>query len=133
MKSTPLVAGPPGSSVREELKDQDRALADRLVNYSDAMVAAVFVGVSGLGVAIADPDTRASVASGAVWVAVTYVLLGGIVSTLLHLLRRWERDLRAGAPPSAKAERYSRNLHFARFVITWVSVTQSIVLLLLIR
>ncbi len=122
-----------GSSVREEHEDQDGALADRLVSYADAMVAVVFVGVSGLGIAIADPDTRASVARGAEWVAVTNVLLGGIVSALLHVLRRWELDLRIGGPQSVKAMRYSRSLHIARFVITWVSVTQSVVFMLLVR
>lgn len=37
-----------------------RMLADRTVNYSDALVAIVFIGASGLGIAVADPDTRAS-------------------------------------------------------------------------
>ena len=42
-----------------EQGSEERALADRLVSYADAVAALAFVGVSGLGVAVADPDTRA--------------------------------------------------------------------------
>ena len=44
---------------------EDRALADRLVNYADALAAVCFVGMSGLSIAMADPDVRCSITQGA--------------------------------------------------------------------
>ena len=43
-------------------------LADRLVSYSDALVAVSFLGVSGIGLAVADPDIRCTLARGATYV-----------------------------------------------------------------
>jgi hypothetical protein len=97
------------------------------------MVAVSFVGVSGLGIAVADPDTRASVSLGAVWVVAGNVVVGLLVSVLLQLLRRWELDLRVAAPPSQKAARYARKLHGARFAVLWFAVAQSAVLMWIIR
>ncbi len=119
--------------MQQDHDEQDRALADRLLNYADAIVAVSFVGVSGLGIAVADPDTRESVARGAVWVAVANVAVGVVASGLLHLLRRWELDLRASVPLSAKGARYSRRLHGARYVVVWFAVAQSILFMWLIR
>jgi len=119
--------------MKQDRSEQDRALADRLVNYADAMVAVSFVGVSGLGIAVADPDTRTSVARGALWVAAGNAVVAIVVSVLLQLLRRWELDLRVAAPPSEKAARYSRKLHGARFAIVWLAVAQSILLMWVIR
>ena len=122
-----------GTGMQQDRGEQDRSLADRLVNYSDAIVAVSFVGVSGLGIAVADPDTRDSVARGADWVAAANVLVGIVASALLRSLRRWELDLRADAPPSPKGLRYSRRLHGARFVIVWFAVAQSVLLMWVIR
>ncbi len=119
--------------MQQDRDEQDRALADRLVNYADAIVAVSFVGVSGLGIAVADPDTRESVARGAVWVAAANVIVGVVASGLLHLLRRWELDLRASAALSPKGARYSRRLHGARYVVVWFAVAQSVVFMWLIR
>lgn len=46
-------------STRQE--SDDYILADRLVNYSDAIVTLSFLVSSGLGLAIADPDTRITI------------------------------------------------------------------------
>ncbi len=119
--------------MQQDHDEQDRALADRLLNYADAIVAVSFVGVSGLGIAVADPDTRESVARGAVWVAAANVVVGMVASGLLHLLRRWELDLRAAAPLSAKGARYSQRLHVARHVVVWFAVAQSALFMWLIR
>ncbi len=119
--------------MKQDRDEQDRALADRLLNYADAIVAVLFVGVSGLGITIADPDARESVARGAGWIAAANVLVGIGASALLHFLRRWEMDLRADAPLSEKSQGYSRRLHGARFVIVWMAVVQSVFLMWAIR
>jgi hypothetical protein len=113
--------------------DDDRALADRLVNYADAVVALSVVGVSGLGIAVADPDIRESLERVADWVAASNVVLGALSTSLIFLLRSWESDLRGGSLPSPKATRYSRYLHVARLVIIWVFVVQAVIFMLLIR
>ena len=117
----------------QDLDEQDRALADRLLNYADAIVALSFVGVSGLGIAMTDPAARQSVARGTDWIVVANVLAGIVVSALLYFLRRWEMDLRAHAPLSEKSLGYSRKLHVARFVIVWFSVAQSALIMWAIR
>ena len=60
----------------QEHHDEDRALADRLVNYADAAVALSVVGISGLGIAVADPETRSSVARLIViWISVAQAVV----------------------------------------------------------
>ena len=94
--------------------DQTRALADRLVTYADALVAVAFVGTSGLGLALADPDSRADIARAAEWVVLSNIVFGGVLSGLIHLFRRWELELRASLPAAGTAGRFSRYLHWAR-------------------
>jgi hypothetical protein len=100
----------------------DRALADRLVNYADALAAVAFVGMSGLSISLAEPEVRCSITQGAfVPVVAANVLSTGIVSLLLVVLRSWEMDLRSSDPPSAKAARYMGRIYVARFIIVWFS------------
>ena len=113
--------------------DQTRALADRLVTYADALVAVAFVGVSGLGLAVADPDIRADVARAADWVVLSNIALGGVLSGLIHLFRHWELELRASLPPVGTAGRFSRYLHRGRLGVVWVAVAQSAGLMFAIR
>jgi hypothetical protein len=78
---------------------EDRALADRLVNYADALAAVSFVGMSGLSIAVADPDVRCSITQGAlVPVGLINLVSASLVTVILAILRRWERDLRTGSP-----------------------------------
>jgi hypothetical protein len=113
--------------------DDDRALADRLVNYADAVVALAVVGVSGLGIAVADPDARESVALAADWVAAANGAVGVLSTGLVLLLRSWESDLRRDSQPSPKVARYSRYLHVARLIIIWICAIQAVILMLVIR
>ena len=112
---------------------EERALADRLVNYSDAIVAISVVGVSGLGLAVADPDTRESIARGADWVLVSNILMGFLFSGILKLLRGWELDLRSDGGTGKKAERYGRHLYRAKLLIIWLAVVQAVGLMWAIR
>ena len=119
--------------LRRDDDSGERALADRLINYSDAVVALAVVGVSGLGIAVADPDIRTSVAIAADWVAIGNLLFGALATSIVLLLRSWSSDLWSDLPPSPKVTRYSRKLHVARLVVIWVSVSQTVVLMLLVR
>ena len=101
---------------------EDRALADRLVNYADALAAVSFVGMSGLTIALADPEVRCSISQGAlIPVSLINVVSASAVTLILVILRRWERDLRSASPVSPKAARISGRLHVARFVVVWLS------------
>ena len=111
-------------------RDDEERLADRLVNYADALAALAFVGVSGLGLAVADPETRESVARGYNYVAAGNVLFGVVLTALILVLRRWERDLRGSLSP--KAARYNDYLHWARLAVVWFSTIQAVVLMVVI-
>ncbi len=112
---------------------ESRALADRIVNYSDALAAIVFLGASGLGIAVADPDTRSSMNLISSWMIVGNIFLGLVFSSLLVLLRRWELDLRGEPPANSNVRRYSRYFYLARHCVIWISVTQIVVIMLLSR
>jgi hypothetical protein len=101
---------------------EERALADRLVNYADALAAVAFVGASGLTIALADPDVRCSITQGA-YLPVTLgnAFSATFVTAVLIVLRRWENDLRASRPLSQKVSRYSGRIYVARFFAVWVS------------
>ncbi len=119
--------------MRRDRDTEEWALVDRLVSYSDAITAVAFLGVSGLGIAVADPDARTSIELVAEWVILSNVLLALLLSAVLIVLRRWEADLRADLPPAAKARRYSRYLHWGRLLVIWVSGGQAVAIMLAIR
>jgi hypothetical protein len=112
---------------------ESRALADRIVNYSDAIAAIVFLGASGLGIAVADPDTRASIILISNWMIFGNIFLGALFSFLLILLRRWEIELRGEAPSSSNVRRYSNYFYLARHGIVWIAVAQVAIIMLLSR
>ena len=115
-------------------QDQDseaRVLADRVVNYSDALVALMFLGASGLGIAIADPDTRTSMNLISSWMIGGNIFMGCLISALLVVLRRWELDLRSDLAISQKVKRYSRYFYWARHFVVWLSVCQITFIMLL--
>lgn len=109
---------------------EDRALADRLVNYVDAIVAVAFLASSGIGLALADPDTRESLEQVAIGIIVSNALLGVVFTCILAVLRRWELDLREGATLSQKYIRYSRRLYIAKHAVIWISIAQTVAILL---
>ena len=104
-------------------------LADRLVGYADAIAAVAFLGVSGLGVTIADPDMRCTLALAVVEVAIATFLIGVLFLAIVAWLRRAELDLRSGHEVPDKAAHYGRMLHLARYLVIGVSFGISLVLL----
>ncbi len=109
----------------------ERGFADRLVSYSDALVAASFVAMSALSIALGEPDIRCSIARVPVPVALSNLVTGALLTGLLVMLRRWEFDLRLGAPLAGKIAKYSRRFHFARIGVVWFCAFTSLVLILL--
>ena len=103
-------------------------LAARLVSYSDALVAVSFLSVSGIGLAVADPDIRCTLAHGSNYVMAGNLVNGIIFTAIILMLRRWEAKLRADEPPNETAQRYMDILHIARLVILWVSVVTAMLL-----
>jgi hypothetical protein len=98
-----------------------RGFADRLLSYSDALVALSFVGVSGLGIAAADPDIRCSLALVPLRIAASNIVFAAIATAIILKLRVWESELRLGSDFSERALEMARHLHFARLVIIWGS------------
>ncbi|MEM7412114.1 MAG: hypothetical protein AAF430_17940 [Myxococcota bacterium] len=100
----------PADAVGAEPNDpEERALADRLVNYADAVVALAVVGASGVGVAIADPDIRESFTSAAFFIAAGNLVAAALYSALIQLCvvgsstcaRGYRQRRRLGATPVA--------------------------------
>jgi hypothetical protein len=129
-----IISGDPesggGARVKNDRKSEETALADRIVNYSDALVAVAFLGVSGLGVAVADPDIRCSVATAIPQIMGSNLINAIVLSGLVLWLRKWEIDLRVESPHRGKVAKYVRWLHVARLVIIWTSFLMSIALVL---
>jgi hypothetical protein len=109
---------------RQEYEDQ--VLADRLVNYSDAIVTLSFLVSSGLGLAIADPDTRSTITDVTLAMAVGNTIMGILFSFLVAILRRWELDLRVGMGHTEKYLRYSNRVYVSRHVVIWLTITQTV-------
>ena len=109
-----------------------RTLADRLVNYSDAIVALAFLISSGLGLAAADPDIRDSFIGVTTGMMIGNIIMGMLFSALLVVLRRWELDLRDVEALPGKVRKYSRYIYIARHVVVWLTVVQTVVIMLVI-
>ena len=114
--------------MKNDRKSAETALADRIINYSDALVAVAFLGASGLGIAVADPDIRCSVANAVPEIIGFNVINAIVLSGLVLWLRKWEIDLRGESLSRGKVAKYVRWLHVARLVIIWTSFLMSIAL-----
>ncbi len=111
---------------------ETRTLIDRLVNYSDALVAVMIVGASGLAIALADPDIRSSLSFEAfLGIVIGNVVMGIGVSLLLRLMRGWELDLMSDLPTNPKIQRYSRLFYLGRHVVVWFCISQNTAVLLM--
>ena len=111
-------------------ESEEQALANRLVAYSDAIVALAFIVSSGLGLAIADPDTRGTITDVAAEMIVGNALLGVVFSILLVTLRHWELDLRPESVVTEKFRRYSYRIFVAKHFVIWLSVSQTVMIML---
>jgi len=98
------------------------AIADRLVNYSDAIVAFSIVNSLAFLVALTERDVRCSFVDMQATFWVIYALFFAILTGALVVCREAELRLRRGAsdqdPDAARALRY---FHFARIGVLWAS------------
>ena len=108
---------------------EDRALADRLIAYADAVVAVSVVGLSGISIALADPDVRCSLIHGTKMVVAGNLVFAGVLSLLLVVFRNWESDLRSAIRPSPRSARYLRRLHVGRLAVVWLCAILIVVML----
>lgn len=111
----------------------DHELAKRLVGYADAMVALSFVSISAFGLAVADPDIRCSLAGANASVIIANVLVAGLFSFVLLLLRRWEKDLGADGTLSFIGRKYSGYLNVGRYLLIWFSAAMGCALVIMIH
>lgn len=111
---------------------QDEELAKRLIGYADAVVAFAFVGISAFGIAIADPDIRCGLIGTKSIIAVIALIVGLLFTTILFALRRWERDLGGENKLSKKGQQYAGYLERGRFLMVWIAVCVSSLLVITI-
>lgn len=100
----------------------DQGLADRLLSYADALVAAAFLGMSATGIALGDPAIRCEFARVPIAIAGLNLLSGSALTLMLVGMRRCEFNPRSTSPPSALAARYAQHLHTARRILIWAFV-----------
>ena len=106
------------------------ALADRLTNYSDGLVAATFVFMTGIGAGIGDDDMRCSIAS-AVFIMVVFVgVAGATILYSLRWMRLWAERLRADLEIDSDVVRLQTRLHLVRVGLTVVFLGVACFLLL---
>lgn len=95
------------------------ALADRIVTYSDALVAFSLVNAFAFFVALGDPDIRCSItriARIAIGMNVGFPVL---VSAVLLWLHRFEQTLRGDDVQDPHVKRFWRYAHIARYALVW--------------
>ena len=103
--------------------------ADRLLSYADALAALSFIGVSGLGIAAADPDIRCSLALVPLRIAASNIIFAAIATMVIVKLRVWESELRPGSDLSERALEISRKIHLARIAVIWGSTLRAALVL----
>lgn len=95
-------------------------LADRILTYSDALVAFALVNGLAFVIALAEPEIRCSI-TGIVGVVVTVNLAFPIlISVALVALRRFELALRAEQRQDPTVAAFWRWMQWARFGLVWL-------------
>jgi hypothetical protein len=99
------------------------ALADRLVNYSDALAAFAVVNALAFLLALSETEIRCSLIPVQWLVYAGQCFIGVVITVSLVVLRRLELSLRKlSAPQPSEVEALLRHLFIARFAIVWVAV-----------
>ena len=111
----------------------NETLADRLNNYSDGLVAATFVFMTGIGAAVGDTDIRCELAEAAPKMIVFVALAAATVLYSLRWLRQWSARLRANFTISEDVTILQKKLDVVRIVLTCLFFALACVLLLSAR
>jgi hypothetical protein len=103
------------------------ALADRLVNYADAVAAFAVVNSLAFLLALTETEVRCSLAH-LLWLVVTGQIVVGLAMTgAVVVLRRVELRLRAqDAPITVDIQQLLRNFFLVRIAVVWLSVAVTI-------
>ena len=95
------------------------AVADRIVTYSDALVAFSLVNGLAFLVALGEPDIRCSIAGIASAVIGINAVVPVAVTLLLLWLRGYERRLRVGEVEDELISRFWSIIGVTRIVLVW--------------
>ena len=95
------------------------AVADRIVTYSDALVAFSLVNGLAFLVALGEPDIRCSIADIAGVILIINTAFPLASTLLLVWLRKYERLLRGDGPRDEMVGRFWSIVGRARFVLVW--------------
>ena len=98
------------------------ALADRIITYSDALVAFSLFNALAFIITLAEPDIRCSIASIVGPVIAANVLVAVAISIGLVALRRFQRSLREEAEEDERVERFWRWVQAVRLGLVWLFV-----------
>jgi hypothetical protein len=103
------------------------ALADRLVNYADAVAAFAVVNSLAFLVALTETEVRCSLIAVHTGVLVGQTLMGLAFTFAVVALRRVELRLRtAAAPAPADIQKLLRGFFVVRIGVVWLSVALTI-------
>ena len=104
-------------------------IADRLVNYGDAIAAFSVVNSLAFLVGLTDAEVRCSIAHLPGFVAGALIVLGSVLTFAVAICRRVENRLRAeDAPLPLDVASILRWFFLARLAVIWLSVGTSIFL-----
>ena len=106
------------------------ALADRLINYSDGLVAATFVFMTGIGAAIGDDDMRCSIAKAVPIMSIFVSVAGALILFSLRWMRLWAERLRADLEIDSDVRKLQARLHLVRIGLTVAFLCVAIFLLM---
>jgi hypothetical protein len=98
---------------------QADALADRIINYCDAVAAFSLVNALAFVVTLAEPDIRCSMAAIAGPVIAGHFLISACLTGLLVWLRGFERSLRPDAGNDERVQTFWRYAQRVRIGLVW--------------
>jgi len=96
------------------------ALADRIINYCDALAAFSLVNAFAFVVTLADPDIRCSIAAIAGMVMTANIVIPILITAGLVGLRRLEQSLRSEEEADPEVERFWRRAQLVRLSLVWI-------------
>jgi hypothetical protein len=106
-------------------------LADRLTNYADALVAAAFIFMTGIGAAVGDPDVRCELAD-ATPKMLFVVCFGGLgIFLALRWLNKWNKVLREVTQDTEDTSNVLKKLSIVRFSLVIVFILAAGIFVLL--
>jgi hypothetical protein len=107
-----------------------QALADRFVNYGDAVVAFAMVNALAFLIALSDNDVRCSLPRGGLFFIMIFPISASILSAGLFACRRAEVRLRGADTLDPIASRYLHYAYLVRHGLIWSGMTLTLVLAL---